>query len=569
MTAAGIELTVFRKADGPLTKRIWLAEDGAVKSDGSECIMARGQARRFLFGSMQELAALIGGLHSDEALALGALRHDLPAEVEVVTKAKLNGASRPVAITRSQEYLVYRPGERSVVLLDFDAKGMPASVENKLEAVGGYWEALVSVIPELEGIGRIERASTSAGLFDTRTGAAFPGSSGRHVYPLIKDGMDNVRFLNTLHERCWLAGFGWMMVGAGGQLLERSIVDRVCGTPERLAFEGRPVLVDPVAQDLAARRPIVVEGPAFDTIAICPPLTIVEQAKLRELRAKEGYRLAGEVAKAREQFITTHARRLSERAGVDLQKARRIIERQCNGVLLSNIELPFDNKELAGRTVADVLADPAVFEGETLADPLEGVEYGAGKARIMRRADGSVWINSFAHGRTVYELKLDYDMVKAALEKTSERVADSFVRLVLSAELDEDELEELRNLAAKSGVGKRTLERKLRRARESEAARQARLEAQRRLAERRDPRPRIDVPMSDAEFGPEMKTLNSVLGADAAPEPPTRNPNKVAAQARRIRVPSLHALTSEEANLGDDADEPSTSTRAAYSEAFE
>ena len=50
---------------------------------------------------------------------------------------------------------------------------------------------------------------------------------------------------------------------------------------------------------------------------------------------------------------------------------------------------------------------PASFEGETLADPLEGVEYGRCKAKIMRRADGTPWINSFAHGRTVYELKLD------------------------------------------------------------------------------------------------------------------------------------------------------------------
>ena len=40
----------------------------------------------------------------------------------------------------------------------------------------------------------------------------------------------------------------------------------------------------------------------------------------------------------------------------------------------------------------------------TLADPLEGVEYGRGKAKIMRRADGTVWIHSFAHGRTDYEL---------------------------------------------------------------------------------------------------------------------------------------------------------------------
>ena len=67
--------------------------------------------------------------------------------------------------------------------------------------------------------------------------------------------------------------------------------------------------------------------------------------------------------------------------------------------------LPFDDADLAGETVADVLADPTRFEDATLADPLEGVAYGAGKAKIMVRADGMPWIHSFAHGRSVYELK--------------------------------------------------------------------------------------------------------------------------------------------------------------------
>lgn len=105
-------------------------------------------------------------------------------------------------------------------------------------------------------------------------------------------------------------------------------------------------------------------------------------------------------------------------------------------MLLRDVELPFDDPELAGKTVADVLAYPARFEGETLADPLEGVEYGRCKARFMRRVDGAVWINSFAHGRTVYELKLDFSSAKAALEKAGkDEVADLLVRLVLSADL--------------------------------------------------------------------------------------------------------------------------------------
>ena len=53
------------------------------------------------------------------------------------------------------------------------------------------------------------------------TGEALPGSDGVHVYVLVKDGADIERCLRALHERCWLAGLGWMMVSSSGGLLER------------------------------------------------------------------------------------------------------------------------------------------------------------------------------------------------------------------------------------------------------------------------------------------------------------------------------------------------------------
>ena len=39
-----IELTVFSKSGGPLTKRITLTTDGKIASDGNACYMARGRA---------------------------------------------------------------------------------------------------------------------------------------------------------------------------------------------------------------------------------------------------------------------------------------------------------------------------------------------------------------------------------------------------------------------------------------------------------------------------------------------------------------------------------------------
>jgi hypothetical protein len=471
------ELVIFTKSHGdPLTKRISLGSDGSVISDGSQCVMPSGAARRFRFSTMQAVSEQIAALQQNEAIATGALRHGLPERVEVITKSKLNGADHPGIIARTHDYIVYRSGQPALVLVDFDTKGMPVAFADRMAEPGGFCPTLASVMPALRNAARVERASTSAGLFDSRNGQPYQGSGGVHVYILIADGADAERFLKTLHERCWLAGLGWMIVGAGGQLLERSIVDRVCGTPERLAFEGRPVVVPPLAQDLAVRIPAAIEGEAIDTKEACPPLNIVDLAKLRDLRAKEAHRLVGESARVRGVFVDRQARRLAERAGIDPRQARKIVERQCNGVLLPDIELPFDDDSQAGITVSEVLADPVRFEGETLADPLEGVEYGRCKACIMRRADGSVWINSFAHGRTTYELKLDFPAAKAGLRKVGkEEAADALVQFALGADLDDDEVEELRNIASeKTGINKRTLDRKIKSApRSGSAARTA------------------------------------------------------------------------------------------------
>ena len=111
------------------------------------------------------------------------------------------------------------------------------------------------------------------------------GSGGLHVYITIKDGSDAVRFLKTLHARCWLAGYGWMNVGAAGQLLERSIIDRMVGAAERLVFEGPPEVVPPLRQDAAARKPTVVAGDVVDSLR---GVSAAEHRRAAAFRSTEG-----------------------------------------------------------------------------------------------------------------------------------------------------------------------------------------------------------------------------------------------------------------------------------------
>ena len=428
--------------------------------------------------------------------------------------------------------------------------------KQEFELHGPYWDVLCQVLPGLRGASYIHRKSTSAGLLRTDTGEQLPGSKGIHIYVAVKDSADIDRFLKTLHDRCWLAGFGWLMVGAGGQLLERSIVDRMVGAPERLVFEGAPVLVPPLAQDEASRRPRVVDGEMIDTLDICPPLSIRELAELKKLRASAEQHLAPESAKARETFIDQQAEKLTKRTGMSKRDATRVIACQIGGVLLPDIELPFDDEELAGKVVADVLAQPDRFVGATLADPLEGVDYGTCKAKIMRRADGTLWINSFAHGRTVYELKLDARAVRAALEAAPrDEVVRKFVELVLLADLDPVDLEQLLGLVSeRSGLGTRVVARTLKAARAKAAADQAEHEHKRRQAARIDPRPEIPAPAIDAPWLPQMLLLDDVLGNQEVAEPPMRNIDGMLSQCRMREPNAMHAFGHGMAN-GEDAGE--------------
>jgi hypothetical protein len=551
-----IEITRLSKVGGPLTKRITLAPDGSLISDGSACLMSSGNARRVTFDSLQEFAACIDSLGSNEAVTLGALTLGLPDAVQIATKGRLesmNGAATPGLISRTGSHIQYRRDLTALALIDIDTKAMPPAVAAQIKAMGGFWPALVSVLPELAAAGRVIRNSTSTGISRADTGQQLPGSSGLHVFVLVRDGADVERFLRGLHARCWLHGFGWMMVGAGGQLLDRSLVDRMVYAPERLVFEGAPVLDPPLAQDRASRRPIVTEGTALDTIAACLPLTIVETAQLKELRAKETHRLAPDAAKARDAFISRQSQHLAERTGMSRASAAQVIARQCAGILLPDVALPFDDAELDGTTVADVLADPTRFEGATLADPLEGIEYGSCKAKIMRRADGTPWIHSFAHGRSTYELRHDARAVEAALGKAEkDQAADTFVAMVLNGDLSEDETETLRNrVAERAGVGKRPLDARLRRARKERAQREAEEERQRLISERRDPRPQITAPAPDAEWLPQMGVLNDVLGASRAPEPPMRDVDGCMTRVRVRPVCTMHTLTARGSNQGD------------------
>jgi hypothetical protein len=337
-----LEITRFEKTGGPLTKRVYLKPDGAIANDSSDCRMSRGVMHRQHLLDWRALACLIEETPRNTAYALGVMRPDLPDSVPLVTRRDPRSA-QPGFATRTAETILYREGRPGPVLLDYDTKGMPPDIRARMQECGGFRGALETVC---------------AGFADAK------------------------RFLYTLHDRCWLAGLAWYIVGKCGSLLERTIIDRTVCAAERLVFEASPDLDPPLAQE--KREATIHDGAPLDTKAACADLNGVEQVELRQRKAAAARALGNEVDAAKKTFVKAQVEAAVAR-GMDRSKAQRVAEQWGKGVLRPGVILEFDDPDLGAVSVADILADPERFDGETLSDPVEGVSYGRNCAIIQVR----------------------------------------------------------------------------------------------------------------------------------------------------------------------------------------
>jgi hypothetical protein len=414
MTGFSVNVTAFRKDGGPLGKLIHLNADGTVGNDSSQCFMSQGTARRVELDSATALAAFINKMEATDAYALGRMKDGHPDRVRVVTDANIGREKgNPNVIARTKKFLTFIAGAPGIALIDIDLKAISEGAKRRITEAGGIWKAMCSVCPQLATAAYVQRASTSSGITNTKTGEVYRGSGGFHVAVMVMNAADIPRFLADLHDRLWLAGFGWGVVSAAGSFLERSLIDKAVGSPERLIFEGPPIVKPPLVQ--APRPAEAREGDVLDTKPACPPLTTMQKAEVKKLKDIEELRLLPERLAARAKWSEGHIKRMVDR-GMPEADARATVDRWIDRkILTGDFPLPFDDPNLAGTTVAQVLADPGKYAGATLADPFEGPAYGRGKAQLFKNGDRAL-IHSFAHGGANYELK--DDAAGAGLEDT-------------------------------------------------------------------------------------------------------------------------------------------------------
>ena len=351
------------------------------------------------------------------------------------------------------------------------------------------------------------------------------------------------------------------MVSRSGALLERSIVDRMVGGPERLVFEGGPVLVPPLQQDKASRRPIAVAGVVLDTLAACPPLTIVEQARLDELKARERERLAPERAKARAAFIERQARKLVARTGMSEKAARDRSSsgnaKACCGRMSS---CRSTTRSWPDAPSATCWRTRSVSRARRWPTRWKASSTGVARRRSCAGTTARRGSTAFAHGRTIYELKHDAaSRAQGDGAAAKEDVVATFARLAAGADLDAVELDGV------AAAGQANLRR--RPARDQRRAEGGAAAARRAAAP--GPRAAHAVPRlpagsaaadpgaipADARGCRRWTVLNEVIGAMVRRTmPPVRNIDDDATRVRKLPVPQHARIHQSPTNApeGDD-----------------
>ena len=204
-----IEITIFTKGAGlgVLTKTIKLGADGKPESDGSECKMASGKARRARIAGLDGLATVIESSQEDRG------DRDRPDAAE----ARRQGDRRRRRDRRQEQRGNGQQGRRrlrhrdradrdQLRLRTRPAGALPprprrkddaADLAEKLTAAGGFSPALVGACPGFANAGRLVRNSTSAGLSRSDTGEKFPSSGSLHTYVLVRTAPTSSAFSPT------------------------------------------------------------------------------------------------------------------------------------------------------------------------------------------------------------------------------------------------------------------------------------------------------------------------------------------------------------------------------------
>jgi hypothetical protein len=375
-------ITIFTSGSGPVVKRFSMVGD-EVEATASARIHT-GSVRSVRANDPEELTELLDGLGANQAVGLGILA-TVNQSFPLVTKDAL----RAGAVSRSGDFFSHNEGA-GWGLIDIDTKDLPPSVSANL--VGDDIVAdIFRVVPELEKTAHVVRPSSSAGII--KPDGTVREATGTHVFFRLAHAPNLPQLLQAMHDRCWVAGLGYIKLSKAGYMLERSPVDLAVAGAERLIFEADPIVQPPLSRVRPPDR--LKHGGSLSALVPPDPMLV---AQLKQQARDE---LKPAAAKMAQQFEAEQVEKIRAETKVSKTEARRIFRQRMQGGELSDDDVLETSTGVFER-VGDFLERVTWVHG--LPCPVEGSSYGPSKAAFYPAGSHSPEprIISYSHGVKTY-----------------------------------------------------------------------------------------------------------------------------------------------------------------------
>jgi hypothetical protein len=396
-----LAFTIVTASKGrPLAKRFWLDKTGELKTK-TIVALRRGTARVEYVPSLVEFAERLDSLTTSQAVLYGIPPHAKAAVVTQDQFERLSPAQRQGVITRSREHLqfAHAPG---CAMLDFDPAGAPPTLVTAIASPDRTRDLLIAAVPELAAAPMLWRPSSSSYLYRGRT--ELHGLRGQRIYIAVARASDIPLLGQLLYERLWALGYGYVVVSASGQLLDRTLLDASVWQPERLDFAAGPTCVPPLERRVPRPRLWHADAPFFDP-RLAAGLTPLEQRAIESKRKAARAAQLGAARERRAAWAKARGAEIAQRMAMDPEAAVALaFEAVEQRTLRSDFLLTSEDGQVVA--VRELLAHPETWHGKRFRDPLEP-DY-RDDERIawanLRPGRGQPYIYSHAHGGVRYTL---------------------------------------------------------------------------------------------------------------------------------------------------------------------
>ena len=202
------------------------------------------------------------------------------------------------------------------------------------------------------------------------------GLRGLHCFMIIDDAKALPSILELLHKRSVLKGLARAQITANGTILIKSIIDLAMKSSNQPCFEGGARLIN---LEITQQRKIESYGTGILCASDFKKLSADQITDYDIVCAKLKSKVEPEAYLKRTVWRATRESELIIK-GIPPGKAKELLDQAFNGGSLSGaFQIHTDTFGIV--TVSEILEDPAKYQNETCADPMDP-EYGQSKAKI-------------------------------------------------------------------------------------------------------------------------------------------------------------------------------------------